>query len=123
MTLAALPARRFVFRSVATVAISVCLEADGYSFSASRRSVTIATIGNANVLAMIELHIKAFDKLRRKGLDRRVFRIQISMADDTDRLLLVEPLVHMTAYAGFVAAQLAFYALRLALMADIALKL
>lgn len=45
------------------------------------------------------------------------------MTNGTDRLLIIDPLVHVAAYTGFVAAELTFYAFRLAFMADIALEL
>lgn len=73
--------------------------------------------------AVVELHVEALDKFRRKSLDWRIRRLQVRVANKTDSLLLSDPLVHVTADARFVPTQLALDSAFLALMARITCEL
>lgn len=77
----------------------------------------------AVMIRVVEHGVEPFSELHGKCFDLRVLRFQIRMADRTYRLLFSDPLIHVTADAGFVSAELTFCAFRFALMTGIALEL
>jgi hypothetical protein len=118
----------FILSIVANITSCMGLKTCRNGFAASggcvaSRAAFGRLTGAVVMIRVIENGIEPFSKLNRECFDRRVLGLQICMANNADRLLFSDPLVHVTSNAGLMSAKLAFRAVTFALMTYIAFEL
>lgn len=113
---------------VAIVTSRMRFDADRYRLAGAGRLMTSdASLRGSSrptlVHRVVKPHIESLNEFCRKRFDRRLWSLRVRVADRAHRLIFVDELIQMTADARFVAAELAFHALRFPKMACIAGKL
>ena len=121
------------FGRMAREAIIVCLKSDRDRFTGAGGLVTRCTPGRRPAFAVVvgavvELHIKPFSKLSRKGFHRRRISPQVTVTDRAHDLVFVHQcavgeLIQMTADAGIVCSELHVERTPFALVARVAFEL